>query len=239
VPRLVSVRTVGLAIAALAIAGTSQATTAISPQIMELSPLCGSPPPGGENEKSKRDFRARNSSEEWQTDFAHFERFHLSKAQRNIAEGNHQYVMPDLHFVLRRVPNHERALKLLIDFGRSGKRDGRYKPLECYFYWAQSFVPEDPVVWNSGGYFFFMQKNVPMARAWWQRALEVAPDDAEVHYNLGLVYFSEKDFVKAREHAWSAYSAGFALPGLRNKLVKAGQWREPPVKQDEDLDSLR
>jgi len=45
---------------------------------------------------------------------------------------------------------------------------------------------------------------------------------AEVENALGLAYFQQKNFEKAREHARKAYSLGYPLPGLRDKLAKAG-----------------
>jgi tetratricopeptide (TPR) repeat protein len=45
---------------------------------------------------------------------------------------------------------------------------------------------------------------------------------AEVENALGLAYFQEKNYQKASEHARKAYSLGYPLPGLRDKLAKAG-----------------
>jgi tetratricopeptide (TPR) repeat protein len=54
-------------------------------------------------------------------------------------------------------------------------------------------------------------------------------NDSNVYYNLGLVYFDLKDYEKALESAHKAYAGGFPLPGLRNKLERAGVWREDPA----------
>lgn len=45
---------------------------------------------------------------------------------------------------------------------------------------------------------------------------------AELHNALGLSYFDTKEYEKAREHARKAYGMGYPLPGLKNKLSKAG-----------------
>jgi len=45
---------------------------------------------------------------------------------------------------------------------------------------------------------------------------------AELHNALGLSYLSTKEYEKARDHARRAYSLGYQLPGLRNKLARAG-----------------
>ena len=56
------------------------------------------------------------------------------------------------------------------------------------------------------------------------RPENLSPEDYNTHYNLGLLYFDKKNFAKSKEHAKIAYDQGFPLPGLKNKLTKAGQW---------------
>jgi len=58
-------------------------------------------------------------------------------------------------------------------------------------------------------------------------ASRLAPDQATIQYNLGLMYVKKKEYDKASAHAQKAYALGFPLPGLRNKLKAAGKWREP------------
>jgi tetratricopeptide (TPR) repeat protein len=45
---------------------------------------------------------------------------------------------------------------------------------------------------------------------------------AELHYFLGLVYVDLKEYPLAKQQAIAAYSLGYPLPGLRDKLRKAG-----------------
>jgi tetratricopeptide (TPR) repeat protein len=47
-------------------------------------------------------------------------------------------------------------------------------------------------------------------------------ESPELENSLGLAYFDAKQFAKAREHARRAYSLGFPLPALRDKLARAG-----------------
>jgi Tfp pilus assembly protein PilF len=58
----------------------------------------------------------------------------------------------------------------------------------------------------------------------YKRAYAMLPDDAVVNYNLGLLFAERKDYAQALPLAEKAYSLGFPLPGLKNKLVAAGQW---------------
>jgi len=52
------------------------------------------------------------------------------------------------------------------------------------------------------------------------RALE--DKSAVIHYLLGLVLMDLKDFAAAQEHARRAYELGYPLPGLRDRLARAG-----------------
>ena len=59
-----------------------------------------------------------------------------------------------------------------------------------------------------------------------EQAANLDQSNANIQYNLGLAYFDVGNYVAARESARRAYSAGFPLPGLREKLKRAGKWRE-------------
>ena len=67
----------------------------------------------------------------------------------------------------------------------------------------------------------------------YNEALKFAPNAAEAHYNLGLLYTDMGKYELAREHAHKAYSIGFPLPGLRAKLERAGQWNDPEPESNQ------
>lgn len=46
---------------------------------------------------------------------------------------------------------------------------------------------------------------------------------AEIHYFLGMAYLKLNQLDEASEHATQAYSLGYPLPGLRNKLAALGR----------------
>jgi tetratricopeptide (TPR) repeat protein len=54
------------------------------------------------------------------------------------------------------------------------------------------------------------------------QGVEATGGTAELHYALGLAYFNLRDFEASREQARKAYALGYPIPGLRNKLEKAG-----------------
>ena len=51
--------------------------------------------------------------------------------------------------------------------------------------------------------------------------------DPNLQYIMGLAYFEVGVFDKSVDFAHLAYRNGYTLPGLKNKLVAAGHWREP------------
>jgi tetratricopeptide (TPR) repeat protein len=59
----------------------------------------------------------------------------------------------------------------------------------------------------------------------YQKALSLNPSYANAHYNLGLAYFDLKQFELSNQQAQLSYALGVRLPGLRDKLTKAGQWK--------------
>jgi len=198
----------------------------------ELDLSCG-PPPLGHPRKGKRDYRSRDASKQNQSDWASHEYGHIRPAEEALHSGKLQFgVMNNLHFVLHKVPNHERALRLLIQWDLAGGRDPAYAPPRCYFAWARSFAPDDSAVWHYGAYYFWRKGEVRRAEQWWRQALAIDPENAEVHYNLGLLALQNSDYELARTRAWAAYQAGYPLPGLRDALVQAGQWREAPARPE-------
>lgn len=198
---------------------------------------CGPPPPG-HRIKGKRDYRQRNANIENQRDFVAHEWAHIWPARARVNSGRNLdfEVMNNLDFVLTKVPNNEQALRILIDWDLMGGRhyDGRYKAPACYLIWGAQFAPDDPVVWNYGGYYFNRKGDTRRAMLWWQQALVVDPTNAEVHNTLGLIAFESGDYAEARKHAWAAYAAGYPLPTLRDKLTAAGQWRDAPAETGPD-----
>jgi len=75
---------------------------------------------------------------------------------------------------------------------------------------------------------FLMKSGRPRdAVAKLESANQLDAHNVNVFYNLGLVYFDLKEYEKALENAHLAYAGGFPLSGLRDKLKRAGKWREP------------
>lgn len=137
-------------------------------------------------------------------------------------------VASDISYTLTVFPNHPRALRSAAALVR---RNGGVKPpgldygVDCWFERALAFRPDDPDVRIVIAFELIRNRREPEAR---EHALAAEPlvNDPRRQYNLGLLFFALKDFERSRQYAKKAYSDGFNLPGLRNKLQQAGQWRD-------------
>lgn len=172
-----------------------------------------------------KDFRLRDSTRKLRGRFADGKQNHLDPAVERMDRGVYNlYVRGDIEFLLRRWPNHYLALQALIRFEAGGGQMHPQRPSSCYFDLAQRFAPDDVNVLLLKGIYNYEKDDHAAAEAAWLYALRIEASSSDAHYNLGLLYFNTKRFDEARKHAVAAYDAGYPLPGLRNKLISAGQW---------------
>lgn len=157
------------------------------------------------------------------------ERAHFDRGVESL-KGHARYpanLAGDLDYTLRAFPNHHRALysmsRYYLTKERAGRRPLRYTA-ECYFHRAMQLQPADGVVRLLFGLHLYKTGEIELAEQRFKEALERSPDDAEVHYNLGLVLAKSERYEEARTHAKRAYELGHPMPGLRNKLKRAGEW---------------
>ena len=135
--------------------------------------------------------------------------------------------MPDIAYTLRRFPNHHRALFSMSkyyfqNYGRYLEKG--YRTPDCYFDLATKWRHADGVVWMVYGIHLHRDKRFDEAVEKYQVADELMPNAAEVQYNMGLAYVELGNTAAAREAAIRAYQLGHPLPGLKNKLKRAGAW---------------
>ena len=156
------------------------------------------------------------------------ERFHFKPETEALKGQGVIGLAADLQYTLRAFPNHPRALVTIGDLARKQKRaqpPGFIYPIECWFERAIRFQPDDGQVRLVYGVALLKDGNRDGAIEQLQKADQLLPRNANVHYNLGLAYFDTKNYAKAREHAKIAYELGFPLPGLKDKLQRASQWQ--------------
>lgn len=159
------------------------------------------------------------------------ESFHFTKEVETLKGGASGTVGGDLDYTLERFPNHHRALAAMARYGlrhKGGRAPNTRYPVECYFERALRFNPRDVQVHNLYAGYLLALKLDDAALAQLEQVVEIDPENATAHYNLGLLHARRKAYQKAREHAAKAYARGFPLQGLKNKLVAAGQWEAGP-----------
>jgi tetratricopeptide (TPR) repeat protein len=152
---------------------------------------------------------------------------HFTPEVEQLKSGKSGWLAGDISYTLGVFPNHPRALNSIANLSI---REKRAKPehssfsVDCWFDRAIRFRPDDSTVRMI--YAVYLNKTNKSKEALEQ--LEVAAkndsDDANLNYNIGLVYFELKNYEKSLYFAHRAYELGFPLPGLKNKLQRAGKW---------------
>lgn len=157
------------------------------------------------------------------------EQYHFGPQQENLTKkvglgGN-------IDYTLRAFPNHHRALMSMMKLGareKAAKVKGADYTVECYMVRAETFRPDDAMVKVIYGLYLMQSGRPKDAVGKLESARQIDSQNANVNYNLGLAYSDLKQYDKALESAHRAYAAGFPLPGLRDKLKRAGKWRDLP-----------
>lgn len=158
------------------------------------------------------------------------EEFHFTKAIARMDPAVTD-IGNQLDYVLRAFPNHPYALgntMKLRDKTGSEKIPGMNFSVACYLERAIRFRPKDRTVRVI--YAEYLGKTGKKAEAIDQLLAVQLPgktDNVYLHYEIGLLYFDLGDFDKSLDFAHRAYRQGATLTGLKNKLVRAGKWREP------------
>jgi tetratricopeptide (TPR) repeat protein len=154
------------------------------------------------------------------------ETYHFFTAIQRL-EGHRFAIGDNLDYTLRAIPNHPGALRTISRFSSLVGKEvvpGAKHTVECYFARAIELAPDDPAPHMIYGVHLLKLNKVQPAIGELRRAAELGSQDPNIDYNLGLAYIDLRDYDKAKDHAKRAYEAGFPLPGLRDKLTKAGQW---------------
>jgi tetratricopeptide (TPR) repeat protein len=176
------------------------------------------------------DYRARAAHS---YEFNLVEHAHFTSDVENGIKGSTSEIGGDLDYTLRAIPNHHRALATMARYAVRTKaiQLGHAKyPVECYFDRAMRYAPDDGAVLAEYGNYLFALGRTEKAFGLYRAAVNLSPENATINYNVGLAYFTHKDYDNALMHAQKAYAAGYPLPGLKKKLIDAGKWVEPVKK---------
>lgn len=155
------------------------------------------------------------------------ERYHLGPGEEKMRAKRYEAAFGDFKFILNYFPNHPQALLLMAQLCAA------WKSPTCvtrdYFDAALARNPSTPTTYVAYGIYLLRARQPSAAIKQLNRALDLAPDSMNAHYNLALAYLDIRDYERANEHAQAAYALGATLPGLRDRLKRDGHWN--PTKQ--------
>lgn len=137
----------------------------------------------------------------------------------------------DLDYTLRAFPNHHRALLSMMNLSfkeKKAKPLGSHYTIDCWFERGARWRPDDAVVKLLWGIYKLKTGRQNEAIELFQKAEQANEEDPNLFYNLGLAYFEVKRYDDALRYAHKAYALNYPLPGLREKLKRAGAWRDMP-----------
>lgn len=150
------------------------------------------------------------------------------------SSSNLRLAASEFDYTLRAIPNHPYALHSVIELEIAARQYTQTTniprssldlvPPECYLQRALVFRPKQAHIPLLFGLYLHKLGIREQAMKYYQQSLGLQPENAEAHYNTGLLYFDMKDYANSKIHARRAYQLGYPLPGLRKKLVSVGQW---------------
>jgi tetratricopeptide (TPR) repeat protein len=154
---------------------------------------------------------------------------HFPAHVERLVRGEKGTIGGDIAYTLRVFPNHPRALRSAAEWQR--RNNGLLPPdmqftIACWFDRAVAYRPDDAQVRIVWAFELIKAKQNAAALEQVTQAEKLAKGNAQIHYNVGLLYFDLKDYEKSLANARIAYEQGFNLPGLKDKLTKAGKWKE-------------
>ncbi|MEO8974336.1 MAG: hypothetical protein ABI552_01055, partial [Casimicrobiaceae bacterium] len=136
------------------------------------------------------------------------DKFHFTQSVEMLQKGNTSSLGGDLDYTLRASPNHPRALMAMANLALRDKTDhvrGAEYSVDCYFNRAIRFASNDGTVYMIYGTWLFKSGAKEKALKEIEIAETYAENNANLQYNLGLVYLDAGDFDKALAHAHKAY----------------------------------
>lgn len=129
-------------------------------------------------------------------------------------------------YTLRVYPNHPAALnafsRLEYLYGKQLPKTDRSQTAECFFDRAFRFRPQDPAVHFVYAMHLHQWSRLKDAAKAYAQAESLGEASQSFYYNYGLLQADLKNWPEAKRYAELAYSNGAQLPGLAQKIEKAG-----------------
>lgn len=155
------------------------------------------------------------------------EQFHMAPCEKRFAELDYIRAFQECNFILKIFPNHPVALDVAAQVCE--RWNSPTCLLDDLFQRAVLINPRVAQTYVVRGIHYYRTHQYPKAIDDFKHALELEPNSTNAHYDLALTYLETKQFDLANVYAQKAYALGAPLPGLRERLIKAGQWR--PTEQ--------
>jgi len=156
---------------------------------------------------------------------------HFDMRIENLLPGSTNPWADDISYTLRVFPNHHRAL---VTMQRLAEREKTDKPahsqysIACYFDRAIRYRPDDVIVRMLFAQYLIKRSKNDEALRQLELAASMAKDNPFTHYNVGLLFLDMKSYDRALAQAHLAIQLGFTPTELKDGLVAAGKWVEPP-----------
>jgi tetratricopeptide (TPR) repeat protein len=190
---------------------------------------------------SNNDFYAPRSGADSKELLQNVLQYHLGPGREEMGNGRWQPALEHFEFILRYYPNHPQALFALSELCQKWKSPACDGIAERWFQKAIERNPEAAQSHVVQAMHLHRKNKLDDAVKSYKRAIELAPNSVNAHYNLGLAYTDLKQYDQANLHAQKSYSLGVTLPALRTRLEKVGKWnpsvslQEPEAKPAEDV----
>jgi tetratricopeptide (TPR) repeat protein len=155
------------------------------------------------------------------------ENAHFTPEVEALQTGNTSTAINDIGYTIMAWPNHHRALHSAIKYrmiNNPWPEKATVPPAECQLQRAMAFSPEDPIPYMMYGLLLHRWQQYEKALFAYQVAVKLQPNDVIMQYNMGLTLVELEQYEEAIKVANAVYAAGMPLPGLKNKLIAAGQW---------------
>lgn len=157
------------------------------------------------------------------------EKHHFTQQVESLTKGETTYVGGDIGYTLRVWPNHHRALLATVRLALKLKTErpkGMSLSVDCWFVRAKRMNPQDAMVYAIFSTYLAKRGRKAEALENATEAFALKPDDKNVNYNIAVAYLEVKEYAKALEHAKRAQELGHPMPGVKNRLVALGVWKE-------------
>ncbi len=126
----------------------------------------------------------------------------------------------DLAYTLRAIPNYHPALYAVSQYAEQKRLNTKKSyTVDCFFRRAIYFQPKDSTSQMLFAMHLQSTKRLKLARQYYESALKISPQAAELNYNYGLFMLEQGHIKEARKAAKIALKMGYPLNGLQRKLT--------------------